>query len=143
MIRHGLADKTGLMSAEKIRIAEGIFFLQKDMREVQLAKSSIRAGVEILLEESGISRENIGKVFIAGGFGYTMDATDGVVLGILPATFEGKIRAVGNAALGGAASVLLNPEQETKIQKIAANVTEINLATHPKFEELFIAFCDF
>lgn len=147
LVRHGLIDETGLLiTGESVTVVTGespIIFTQKDVREVQLAKSAVRAGIEILLEEAGISYENIEKVFLAGGFGYTMESDSAVTIGLFPTQLKNKIQAVGNAALGGCAKFLLNPACEPEIQKIAANAKEINLATHPRFEEIFIMHCDF
>ncbi|MCL2225520.1 MAG: ASKHA domain-containing protein [Defluviitaleaceae bacterium] len=146
LLRHGLADETGLLKTGDVTISSDekeILFTQKDIREVQLAKAAVRAGIEILIAEAGISYENIEKVFLAGGFGYTMDAEDAAVLGLIPSALKEKIFSVGNAALGGAAKFLLNPDYAAEIQKIASSVKEINLANHPKFEELFITHCNF
>lgn len=142
IIRHGLADETGLLH-DSVKIADEppIFFTQKDIRDVQLAKSAIRAGLEILLFEAGFSYENIQRVFLAGGFGYKMNAENAAEIGLIPAPLKAKIKPVGNAALGGCAKFLLGREDE--IKKIPAKIKEINLAAHPKFEKIFLQHINF
>ena len=136
LVRKGVVDETGRLCGEAA-------ISQADIREVQLAKAAVRAGIQMLLDEAGCGLHCVDKVFLAGGFGYTMDAGDALTLGLLPAGLPvSKIQAVGNAALGGTAKFLLRPDI-SEIQKIAASVTEINLATHPQFEQLFLEHLNF
>jgi uncharacterized 2Fe-2S/4Fe-4S cluster protein (DUF4445 family) len=137
IIRHGLVDESGLLPGGDVEVSRNIFFTQKDIREIQLAKSAVRAGIEILLAEASLSYENIEKVFIAGGFGYKIDIQNAATLGLLPFELKDKVCAVGNAALGGAAKFLCG-ENENAIQKIANGSREINLAAHARFNELFL-----
>ena len=60
--------------------------VQKDIREFQLAKAAIATGVELLLREQGISRCDVEKVFIAGGFGNYIDLPNAIGLGLLSST---------------------------------------------------------
>ncbi|MCL2217614.1 MAG: ASKHA domain-containing protein [Defluviitaleaceae bacterium] len=149
LVYYGLADETGrLEDASEIVIAktqagQPIVFTQKDLREVQLAKSAVRSGIEILLGEAGLKYENIEKVFLAGGFGYRIDVENAVVLGLIPAPLKSKVQAVGNAALGGCARVLLSRTAAREAEALAAATTEINLATHPRFNELFMEYMGF
>ena len=150
------------LAAQNLR--EGTFN-PRDFADFLLAKAAVRAGLEILLAEAGLSCENVAKVFIAGGFGYKINATDATAVGLFPQGLEDKVFTVGNAALGGAARVLLNlgvtygipralPNPDiacdtqdgfqttskhlTHVDGLARNMTEIPLATHPQFEELFL-----
>ncbi|MCL2387298.1 MAG: ASKHA domain-containing protein [Defluviitaleaceae bacterium] len=136
--RNNLADETGrLRHGEAVPIAPDITFTQKDLREVQLAKSAVRAGIEILLDEAGLIYENLQKVFLAGGFGYKMDIENAFTLGLLPTQFRGRVTAVGNSSLGGCAKFLQNPHAQATAKKIAASAKEITLSEHPRFSELF------
>ena len=138
LVRYGLADCSGQMSAESVAIAPGITFTQRDFREVQLAKSAIRSGIEILLEEAGMGYDMVGKVFLAGGFGYKISAANAAVLGIIPPKLKNKVRALGNTALGGVAQVMLSRAREADIQELAAIAKEILLSGHPRFNTLFM-----
>jgi uncharacterized 2Fe-2S/4Fe-4S cluster protein (DUF4445 family) len=139
---HGLADETGRLRGDLfsrgVEIAPGIVFTQKDLREVQLAKSAVRAGIEILTETAGRAPKDIGEVFLAGGFGHRLRPESAEALGLFPAGLAGKVRAVGNTSLGGAALVLLSREAEGEIEAIAASAAEVSLSAHPKFNDLFM-----
>ncbi|MCL2708045.1 MAG: ASKHA domain-containing protein, partial [Defluviitaleaceae bacterium] len=144
LVRHGFADETGLFSDEffdegvLIAPEAGIRFTQKDMREVQLAKSAVRSGLEVLLIESGLCYGDIGKVYLAGGFGYKIDLESACSLGIIPEELRSKVAAVGNSSLGGCARVLVSKKAEAEIMEIAEMAVEIGLSTHPRFNDLFM-----
>lgn len=145
LIRHGFVDETGFLEKETdgdviICPKSGIVFSQKDVREVQLAKSAVRSGLEILLEEANISYENVNKVFLAGGFGYKMDINSAAVIGLIPSELAEKVTAVGNAALGGARAVLLERFRESAIMELAASATEVSLSAHPRFSAMFMEY---
>ncbi|MCL2200230.1 MAG: ASKHA domain-containing protein, partial [Defluviitaleaceae bacterium] len=108
----------------------------KDAQEIILAKAAVRAAIEILLEEAGILYENINRVYLAGGFGYKIDIESAVKIGIFPVQLADKIKPVGNAALGGCAKFALSPH----LPDVSAQ--EINLATHPNFNDYFIKYCE-
>ena len=81
---------------------------QKDIRAVQLAKSAICAGMRTLIAEAGLQAEAIAELVVAGGFGSRIDPVSAERIGLFPAGFAAKARAVGNAAGAGAAMVLLS-----------------------------------
>ena len=144
LIRHKLVDETGSIESgeDAITIAPDILFTQKDIREIQLAKSAIRSGIEILLDMAGVNYADISTVFIAGGFGHKIDLQNAVTLGLIPTELAEKVVVLGNAALGGCAKVLLNSTAETDIVNLANMATEVNLATHPRFNELFMDYME-
>jgi len=135
LARHTICDETGYME-DDVLIADGVTFTQKDMREVQLAKSAVRSGIEILLEVGGYRYNDIARVYIAGGFGHKIDMNSAVAIGLIPAGLQ--VMAVGNTALGGAAHVLLSQVAEADAIALASRAEEINLSTHPRFNDLFM-----
>ena len=142
LARHGLIDETGRFEneAESIEVAPGIHFTQKDIREIQLAKSAVRAGIEILLETAGCNVGDIKNVYLAGGFGFRLNVKSAEVLGIFPTGLVEKVKAVGNTALGGAAKALLSTVYLTEAEKVANRATEVSLASHPRFNDLFMEY---
>jgi len=121
----------------------GIFISQKDIRQVQLAKGAVRAGLEILLEETGIGPEEVDAVVIAGGFGYHLRPGALCAIGLLPTGWEDRVEFVGNAAMAGAEVVLLEPEAIHEATEIAHSIKTVDLATHPSFQDKFIASMSF
>jgi len=134
LVQHNLIDETGrfVNGADSIEIAPNITFTQRDIREFQLARSAICTGIKILTE--GIPEIN--KVFLAGGFGMNLNSTS------ILFPFENVIP-VGNVSLGGCSQVLINEEQEDTLQELTKIAKEIDLATHPQFNDLFMEYCSF
>ena len=95
-----------------------IVFTQQDVREIQLAKAAIRAGVETLVLRYGITKEQVKKVYVAGGFGYKPDKEKAIAIGMLPEEFADKIETVGNSSLAGARQYLRDGEGEARLGEI-------------------------
>lgn len=142
LIKNNLVDETGyiLSDAPHVHITSDIYFTQNDIREIQLAKAAVRAGIEVLLDIAGTSYQELTNVFIAGGFGHKINLQNAANLGLIPSEFTDKVISLGNASLGGCARVLLSSTAEADILKLVKVSQEINLATHPKFNELFINY---
>lgn len=148
LITHNLADETGRLQDpyfdKGVLITKGttkdIIFTQKDMREVQLAKSAVRSGIEILLETAGYGYNDIGSVFLAGGFGHKINIESAQTLGLIPKELASKVITVGNTSLAGAAHVLLSTTAKADILAITSRAKEINLSTHPRFNDLFMEY---
>jgi len=134
LVREEAVDETGLLAENAPAL-----FTQKEIRDLQLAKSAVRSGLEILLESAGLDYETLDAVYLAGGIGQTLNVDSAVTVGLLPTALKAKVRAVGNASLGGAARLLLSPKRAAMDMKtLFAAVSEINLADHPRFNELFM-----
>jgi len=98
---------------------------QQDIRELQLAKGAIRAGVELLMKEAGISADDIQEVLLAGVFGNYINRERAVVLGLIPVFPLEKIHFIGNGAMDGALLALLDMEERSQAEKIVARVHHI------------------
>jgi len=115
-----------------------IYFTQKDVREVQLAKAAISAGIKILISEKGINYEEIEKVYIAGGFGNFMDINSTINIGMLPKELDGKVCSIGNSAGSGAKMYLLSQVQREKALEIKKNTSYIELSNRSDVQDLFM-----
>lgn len=147
LVKDELVDETGLLDEDyfeegfplgRTDKGEIIRFTQKDVREIQLAKAAIRAGAETLLLRYGVSKEQIGKVYLAGGFGYKLDKEKAIAIGMLPEEFCDRIEAVGNSSLAGAVRFLKNEDGEEILEKIAKESEEINLSADKDFNEVYM-----
>lgn len=156
LVRHGIVDETGAFnpaaheltnkengSAFVVDDGQSIIVTQKDVREVQLAKSAVAAGIETLLDTAKLDPEDIESVFLAGGFGKGINIKNACEIGLLPKQFLAKTHAVGNTSLGGAAAVLLDREMEKRLQNIAARCQYIELAESSCFSKNFIDHMEF
>ena len=121
-----------LTEDEKIRI------YQKDVREIQLAKSAIRAGLETLIRKYQVSCEDIDQIYIAGGFGYKLDIEKAVQIGLLPEECKEKITAVGNSSLQGAKKSLETDDAKARWESLVRHSEEIELASSKEFQELYM-----
>ena len=110
---------------------------QNDVRAVQLAKAALRAGIDLLREHAGIV--DVPDIRLAGAFGAHIDPVRAMVLGLVPDTPEGGVRAAGNASGVGAVRMLLSSEQRDEVEQLVRSVIKIETATEPRFQELFVA----
>ena len=150
LVRHHIVDTQGILGEpwfEKgFPVVPGkIYFTQEDIRQVQMAKAAICAGLEVLLQKSNISHEQIKKVYVAGGVGMGLDMEKALGIGLLPIGLRGKLTPVGNSALEGAARCLTHSKESSDMQpqEIAAISHEINLADTPEFQELYLKHMQF
>ena len=120
------------------RLTDEVYLTQKDLREVQLAKSAIAAGVEILLREAGLKAEDVAEVYLAGGFGSHIDPISACRIGLMPKALLGAVRAVGNAAGAGARIALLNKNARERAEAIRRNTRAVELSLRPDFQDLYV-----
>ena len=129
-------DDSGFLE-EEIDLG-GMIINQKDVRQIQLAKSAVCAGLITLLEEADVPAEDVEMFSIAGGFGSSMDPDSGRAIGLFPAALRDKTDFIGNAALGGAAMLLLNRDIRAKAEQLADAAEEIELSTSAAFMDHYI-----
>ena len=127
-----------LVSKEERKGKPAITITQTDIRELQLAKAAIRTGIQVLLETSGCSEDDIKQVIIAGAFGTYIDVASAVTIGMLPPLPLNRFRQVGNAAGMGAKLALISLKSRAKAQAVASRVSYIELASTPSFQPTFM-----
>lgn len=156
LLKEGMMDGTGLLASpyfeDGITLVEEnnnqpgqsrVYMTQGDIRELQLAKGAVRAGIEQLLVSYGITYDGIERVYLAGGFGFKLNIEKAIEIGLLPEHFRGKVIAAGNTSLAGATKYLLSTSSENEIEAILSITSEIHLADAPDFQELFIQYMNF
>ncbi|ODM27693.1 ferredoxin [Clostridium sp. Bc-iso-3] len=125
------------------KITDKVFLSQKDVRQVQLAKGAIRAGIEFLLENKGVKVTEVDKVLIAGSFGYHLRGKSLINIGLLPKEFDGKIEFIGNTSLSGAKAFLLNRTYRGRMEEAVRSVEVLELANHKDFDKVFVKCLSF
>ncbi|MBQ7679633.1 MAG: DUF4445 domain-containing protein [Butyrivibrio sp.] len=154
LVRCQIVDETGLLAepyfaegfpvAERGNTGDWIRLTQEDIRQVQLGKAAIRAGVEQLLTAHGVSAEEVARVYLAGSFGEALEVARLTPLGLLPPVLLPKIHAAGNTSLRGAALVLKDPAGSmARIEALRRIATELPLASADGFDERYIAGMNF
>jgi len=160
LLETGVLDETGLIHAERYNgawrdtergveliIVDGseteagvpVVFNQQDVRQLQLAKAAVRAGVDVLMKEAGTAPEDIGEVMFAGAFGNYLNPESVLGTGMIPQFQPGEIKAIGNAALRGAIAALLRTPEREKAKQYAREIRAVELADHPDFSRVFVA----
>ncbi len=117
---------------------QDICITQRDLREVQLAKAAIAAGIISLVREAGVELGDVKQVYLAGGFGNYIGLDAACEIGLLPPELRDRIESVGNAAGAGAQQALLSSCSLAATAGIKASMRYIELATRPDFQDLFV-----
>jgi uncharacterized 2Fe-2S/4Fe-4S cluster protein (DUF4445 family) len=125
------------------QVAQDVFFTQQDIRQVQLAKGAIRAGIEVLLQRQEIKAEDVNTVEIAGSFGYHLRQNSLLEIGLLPKEFAGKIKFVGNTSQAGGKALLLNTQLRRTMNALVKEIVSVELADDPSFESTFVKALSF
>ncbi len=112
---------------------------RKDINEIQLAKAAIRAGIEVLLGETGLEAEQVERVVVAGAFGTYLDVGSALAVGMFPPLPRERFVQVGNAAGIGAKLALVSRHCRRVAEEIARRVEYVELTTHPRFVENYMA----
>ena len=118
-------------------LAESVVLTQRDIRELQLAKASIRTAVDLLLEKAELAAADIDEFVLAGGFGNYIDKGNAMHLGLIPELPPEKIRFIGNGALVGARLALLSRTLRQRGLQIAQCSEHLQLAGTPDFQTRF------
>jgi uncharacterized 2Fe-2S/4Fe-4S cluster protein (DUF4445 family) len=144
LIQSGLVDETGLLKEDFIIDGErGIKVIQKDIREIQLAKSAIFSGIKILVERAQLDVNDIDALFLAGGFGNYISIRSAVQIGLLPYELRERIYPVGNSAGIGALQYLKSSYFENKTGRIMDSASYIELSNVEDFPMEFALNMDF
>ena len=126
-------DETGFLEDDPAVISTPVEVTQEDIRAVQLAKSAIHAGMRTLIHTAALSCEEVDTLYIAGGFGSYLDVANAGKIGLLPEELTDRVTVLGNAALTGAAMLLLRRDLRPVCETLAKETRLVELATNPVF----------
>ena len=126
-------DETGYLEEDPAGIADPVEITQEDIRVVQLAKSAIHAGMRTLIHTAKLDCDDVATLYIAGGFGSYLDVKNAGKIGLLPKELTDRVTVLGNAALTGAAMLLLCDDLRPVCELLARETRIVELATNPVF----------
>lgn len=109
---------------------------QNDVRQIQLAKAALYAGVRLLMDKMQV--QQVERIRLAGAFGSHIDVKHAMVLGLIPDCPLDKVSSAGNAAGTGARIALLNQDARGVIESVVRLITKIETAVEPKFQDYFV-----
>lgn len=149
LLDKGIVDETGRLEEnvpefakylhdDSFYLTDKVYFSQKDIREVQLAKSAVRAGIEILLKEASLSFADINKLYLAGGFGSALRKESAVRIGLIPQELGDKVHVLGNGACFGALRYVTEAHVQEGVKELIQKMQYIELSSHAGFSDAYI-----
>ncbi len=139
MRKLGLVKKTGYLDSP-LKITGDIYITPEDIQNIQLAKGAIRAGIETLIEVSGVCKSGIQVFYIAGGFGSSLNPENAGGIGLIPPELVSKTVCIGNAAHTGAAMILQDGRLIEKASSFAKTAQVVPLESSTVFRENFMKY---
>jgi uncharacterized 2Fe-2S/4Fe-4S cluster protein (DUF4445 family) len=144
-----LADRLTMVGKERVFVLHwsdlttrdpesSIYLSQRDVRELQFAKAAIATGWRILLEEAGLTPEDVKQVLLAGSFGSYLNPASAIRIGLVPDVTVRRVVAAGNVAGEGAKMALLSVRERAAALALLEEVKYVELSDRPDFNDRFI-----
>ncbi len=138
MLKANIIDETGFFEDEELNIADKISINAADIREVQLAKAAIAAGIKTLLIETNTKLEDVEICYLAGGFGSYLNTKSACSIGLLPSELIDRIKSIGNAAGMGAVLWQISDDCKVEVESIMDITKYHELSGSSVFNNQFI-----
>lgn len=113
-----------------------ITVINRDIREIQMAKAALYSGARLLMDKFGV--DHVDRIILAGAFGAHISPKHAMVLGMIPDAPLAKVSSAGNAAGTGARIALLNRAARAEIEATVRDIHKIETAIEPRFQEHFV-----
>lgn len=136
----GWIHPTGRLAdgSDRLPLLEPVSLSQTDIRQLQLAKGAIAAGIRLLLRQRGNAPEELTRLYLAGAFGNYIDRTSARRIGLLPVPEE-RVQPAGNTALLGAKLALFFANDEDRVcTAVRRQVRHVSLSADPCFHEVYV-----
>lgn len=140
----GLVNQRGRLKPDRevdgervVYFTDSVYLTQNDIREIQMAKGAIAAGIELMAQHLKISLSQISRVLLAGAFGTYIRPESACRIGLLPAELLSRIRPVGNAAGSGAKILACNAGEFWRTDELVRRIEFLELASLPGFRRTF------
>ncbi|MBQ7580570.1 MAG: DUF4445 domain-containing protein [Clostridia bacterium] len=137
LLKTGVLKKDGYLKDNFFIPGTEVFITPDDVRQIQLAKASVRAGIGTICKDNSVS-----KVFIAGNFGNALNIQSCVDIGLFPESFLGKTEFIGNSSIDGG-KLLLEDENRKKLGELIKKCKLVELAGNNEFAKKYIENIDF
>lgn len=114
-----------------------LFFTAADVRQLQLAKAAVAAGISVLMQHTNLCFSDLDTLYLAGGFGSHLNPKSAIAIGMFPEEMEHKILCVGNTALSGASMALLHQDNRHQLLSIQKKCRYLELSGNDMFNRFF------
>jgi len=148
MLRRGILEPSGLMiegshpsvkGGALVLTEDGRIVLEgEDVATIQKAKAAVAATLHTVLEELGVEKKDLERIFLAGAFGSRLNIDNAMATGLLPSLPVHRYTLAGNTALVGACMMLVSGEEQRKGERIGRIARHCDVAQDPDFEETFV-----
>jgi uncharacterized 2Fe-2S/4Fe-4S cluster protein (DUF4445 family) len=125
--------------ADETQINRDIALTEIDIENLIRAKGAIFSGCQTLLEEVGLSFNDIEQVILAGGFGSYVDLSKAMTIGLLPELEPEKIIYVGNGSLMGCKMSCLSNHIRRDVVDVLKRMTNFELSETPSYMNYYMA----
>jgi uncharacterized 2Fe-2S/4Fe-4S cluster protein (DUF4445 family) len=160
LFKHGMIDRNGkfsdtmpqhrirkedhrncfvIASAGDSAAGRDITISEKDIANMMRAKAAIYSACALLLKNVGLTDKDIGKIYVAGGFGSHLNFEHAITIGMLPDIPLARFEYLGNTSLQGARLALLSAEYRKELSEIAKGITYIDLSSEPRYMDMYTA----
>jgi uncharacterized 2Fe-2S/4Fe-4S cluster protein (DUF4445 family) len=147
LLRTGRMNEMGRLAdgEECVVLDEGrnLRFHERDINELAQAKGANAAGLHVIFDRYGVDFSRLDLFYLAGGFGRHLKPEASQRIGLIPNLPAARVRQVGNAAIEGAALVLLSRRKRRELEELVRRVEHCRLETHPRFFDYFVEGCQF
>lgn len=137
MLSKDILEESGYLE-EDFYLTDTITITPKDIREIQLAKAAVCAGIIRLMELANVTPEMIDEVYFAGGFGNHLNPASAAAIGLIPPSLSAKCKAVGNTAGLGAVKAALDDSFLERLEQLPEQVSYFELSGDTRFNDLFM-----
>ena len=124
---------------EETETGEAITISESEVGNLIKSKGAVFAAMKSLVNYVGLTFDQLDNIYIAGGFGSSLDISKAVAIGLLPDIDIRKIQFIGNSSVMGARMALLSAPTFEKTLNIAKKMTNIELSNYPPFMDEFVA----
>ncbi|MBR3949428.1 MAG: DUF4445 domain-containing protein [Oscillospiraceae bacterium] len=143
LLDKGIVTDSGRMPSKQYPLCQNVTLTQKDVREVQLAKAAIRAGIELMARQLGVAVADIRTVYLAGAFGNYLNPASACRIGMIPPVLLDRIVPIGNAAGEGAKLCALSRDAFDYSKHLAKKTEFLELASLPEFQDWYVDALEF
>lgn len=133
-----IQDKDGRPCFVLGRGSDTVCLTQQDIREVQLAKAAVRAGIDILLREAGLPASAIARLYLAGGFGAALNPQSAARIGLVPEELADRVASLGNAAGYGALRYATERNAPSEARNVISRTRYLELSAHADFSDAYV-----